>query len=801
MLVLARDEVARETRRLGAGEPRSDAHAVGRVPPLGDWRAQVVEIGERPPVRVRNEQPDVLESVGEKLGDSLLERVEALARARRDQQRTRIGVLDTSAPEWIEQVRLVEDELGGDVVCSDLDENRVDRRDRLRETLLGTGCIRDVQHEVGDERLFQRRGKPLDELRRQATDEANGVGHEVALALVLEASSRWIERLEQAVVDGRLCTCQRIEQRRLADVGVAGERDRRCARPQALLSARRALPLESAQSTLEQRHASPREPAIRLELALSRASRPDASSEPLEVLPHAAHAREVVLELRELDLQLALGAPCVLGEDVEDQLGAVDDSRLQSVLERTLLGRSELVVREEHLGGMGAELLLQLGELALADERPRIRVGAMLHERADRRNTGRPGELGELGELLGPVCALSIDADEEPALRLRPGCGIGLARSHRVIMPRYAPAVTALADRLAARTLELVDIPSQSGHEDAIRAHLLALVPPGWEPEYAGDEAYFFMPPRRPGRPLVVLAAHYDTVPPQGNVPGRIADGEVCGLGASDMKGGLAVALELARDLDLDATTFDLGLLLFGREELPAEQNPLPALFEGSRAIHDVALAVVLEPTDLELQSGCLGNVVARLTFSGTSGHSARPWLADSALERAVKGLSPLFELEPRVAVVGGLEFREVVSVTRLDAGIADNVIPGEATATLNLRYPPDRTPAEAESYLASLTPEGASLDVVSNAAPARVVADAPAVRALQRAGSLVLRPKQAWTNVADFTTRGLDAVNFGPGHTALAHHREERVAISSLVAAYEVLWRFVTSPIGDDPA
>ena len=361
--------------------------------------------------------------------------------------------------------------------------------------------------------------------------------------------------------------------------------------------------------------------------------------------------------------------------------------------------------------------------------------------------------------------------------------------------------MTALADRLAARTLELVDIPSQSGHEEAIREHVLGLVPSDWAPDYARDEAYLFVAPRRPGRPLVVLVAHYDTVPAQGNLPGRIADGEVHGLGASDMKGGLAVAVELARDVDLASTSCDLGLLVFGREELPSEHNPLPALFESSRTIREATLAVVLEPTDLELQSGCLGNVVARLVFSGTSGHSARPWLADSALERAVGGLRPLFELEPRIAVVEGLEFREVVSVTRLDAGIADNVIPGEATATLNLRYPPDRTPAEAEAYLASLVPDGASLEVVSNAAPAAVVADSPAVLALQRAGDLVIRPKQAWTNVADFTSRGLDAVNFGPGHTALAHHPDERVSVSSLVAAYEVLRRFLTSPMGDDPA
>jgi succinyl-diaminopimelate desuccinylase len=267
------------------------------------------------------------------------------------------------------------------------------------------------------------------------------------------------------------------------------------------------------------------------------------------------------------------------------------------------------------------------------------------------------------------------------------------------------------------------------------------------------------------------------------------------------MKGGLAVAIELARDVDLESATCDLALLLFGREELPAEHNPLPALFDASTRVHDTALAVVLEPTDLEIQSGCLGNVVARLTFHGTSGHSARPWLADSALERAVRGLGPLFELEPRLAVVEGLEFREVLSVTRLHAGIADNVIPGEATAIVNLRYPPDRTPAEAETYLATLIPDGATLEVVSNAAPGRVVADSPAVRALRAAGAHAIQPKQAWTNVADFTQRNLDAVNFGPGHTALAHHPDEHVSIASLVTAYEVLARFVASSIGEDAA
>lgn len=268
------------------------------------------------------------------------------------------------------------------------------------------------------------------------------------------------------------------------------------------------------------------------------------------------------------------------------------------------------------------------------------------------------------------------------------------------------------------------------------------------------------------------------------------------------MKGGVAVALELVRDLGTPHGPYDLGLLLFGREELPAEHNPLPALFGECAAVHEVALAILLEPTDLEIQAGCLGNLVARLTFRGRSGHSARPWLADNAIAHAVRGLGPLLDLEPRAVVVGGLEFREVLSVTRLKAGIADNVIPAEATATLNLRYAPDRTPAEAEDHLRALVPASAELEVTGHAPPGHVTTGSPHVRRLREAGARGLAPKQAWTNVADFSAYGIDAVNFGPGGTAYAHRQDELVEVAALVEAYETLHRFLTGPeLREDPA
>ena len=136
------------------------------------------------------------------------------------------------------------------------------------------------------------------------------------------------------------------------------------------------------------------------------------------MLPHAAHPRQVVLELRELDLELSLGADGMLGEDVEDQLRAVDHARPDRVLEVALLHRIELAVDEQALGVGLVEELLQLLELALADVGSLGRTRPMLHDAADRLDAGRPCELLDLGQLVVGICSLSQDREDEPALRL-----------------------------------------------------------------------------------------------------------------------------------------------------------------------------------------------------------------------------------------------------------------------------------------------------------------------------------------------------------------------------------------------
>jgi succinyl-diaminopimelate desuccinylase len=342
----------------------------------------------------------------------------------------------------------------------------------------------------------------------------------------------------------------------------------------------------------------------------------------------------------------------------------------------------------------------------------------------------------------------------------------------------------------ARRTLELVDIPSQSRSEGRIIQHVLRTV--SLPLTYGTDEALLFTTPRR-GRPFVLLAGHVDTVPAQGNVPGRIEDGHVVGLGASDMKGGVAVMVELAEWTvsEADALACDLGFLFFVREELPTEESALPRVFAEAPLVLEADLVVMLEPTDNAIHAGCLGNLNATVVFHGESAHSARPWQGVNAIDLAVQGLTPVVGSAPVQVEVGGLTFVEVLTATRIAGGIADNVVPDRVEVRLNFRYAPNRTAAEAEARLRELI--DGDVEVTSNSPPAPPATDSPLVRRLKEAGGLAVEPKQAWTPVAEFAAQGLDAVNLGPGATRYAHRADERVEIAELERTFDVLRRFVS--------
>jgi len=178
-----------------------------------------------------------------------------------------------------------------------------------------------------------------------------------------------------------------------------------------------------------------------------------------------------------------------------------------------------------------------------------------------------------------------------------------------------------------------------------------------------------------PGADFVVLYGHTDTVPVQGDWTARVDGARVVGLGTSDMKAGLAVMMELL-DNGVREDSGGLVCVFYDAEEGPAADNGLEDVLDEVPWLTDADISIVLEPTDLNLELGCNGVLNADVIFRGSTSHSARPWLGENAVTKAGAWLATMHIGEPALVDIGGLEYREVFSVTKASGGIANNIIP-----------------------------------------------------------------------------------------------------------------------------
>ena len=111
-----------------------------------------------------------------------------------------------------------------------------------------------------------------------------------------------------------------------------------------------------------------------------------------------AQSRQQVVELGELDLGLALAAARVLGEDVQDERGAVDHLDLDHVLQLDQLAGGEFTVGDDGVGAGGLDDVAELGRLALTDVGGGVGLGTALGDAFQDQRTGGLGECGEFGE-------------------------------------------------------------------------------------------------------------------------------------------------------------------------------------------------------------------------------------------------------------------------------------------------------------------------------------------------------------------------------------------------------------------
>ena len=293
----------------------------------------------------------------------------------------------------------------------------------------------------------------------------------------------------------------------------------------------------------------------------------------------------------------------------------------------------------------------------------------------------------------------------------------------------------------------------------------------------------------------IVLAGHLDTVPIAGNLPSRVADGRLHGCGTSDMKSGVALQLRAAHLIgsgELDPA-LEVTWLFYDCEEIEAARNGLNRLAAQQPELLAGDLAILLEPTSGAVEGGCQGTMRVTVTTTGRRAHSARSWLGSNAIHSAGVVLARLADYQPRTVDVDGLTYREGVNAVFISGGVAGNVIPDSCTVTVNYRFAPDRTEAEAEAHLRELF-EGFAVEVTDSAPGARPGLKEPLAAAFVAAIGRPAEAKLGWTDVARFSALGIPALNFGPGDPNLAHKIDESVDLAVIEASEGALLRFLAT-------
>jgi len=283
----------------------------------------------------------------------------------------------------------------------------------------------------------------------------------------------------------------------------------------------------------------------------------------------------------------------------------------------------------------------------------------------------------------------------------------------------------------------------------------------------------------------VVIAGHIDTVPLNHNLPVRNDGDNLHGLGTCDMKGGVAVALRLAQTVA--EPNRDITFVFYEAEEIDDVYNGLGIVAAQRPDLVEGDFAILMEPSDGVVEAGCQGTLRVEVTARGERAHSARSWRGVNAIHRAGEILRRLGEYDARKPVIDGLEYHEGLNAVLISGGVATNVLPDECVVTVNYRFAPDTSEAEALVFVKDFF-DGFEVDVTDSAPGALPGLGVPAAKAFVDAVGGTVNPKFGWTDVARFTSLGIPAVNFGPGDPMLAHKQEEFVPIEQLRACEATL-------------
>lgn len=285
----------------------------------------------------------------------------------------------------------------------------------------------------------------------------------------------------------------------------------------------------------------------------------------------------------------------------------------------------------------------------------------------------------------------------------------------------------------------------------------------------------------------IALVGHVDTVPIDLNQLQINDSNKIYGRGSVDMKSGIAVMLEI-----LAKNYQNVVAVFYTAEEGPMVNNGLEVLMPILIKDFKIDFAVILEPTNSEVQLGCLGSVNADLQINGKSSHSARPWMGENPILKLSEVINFIQNNEIEEHIIEGLIYKQIITVTTISGGSANNVIPSHINLNVNFRFLPTQNEVEAAQFITNTFSKYGDITIKNTSNGALPNLQSQIVKDFINITGAEVTPKQAWTDIARFSYENIPAVNYGPGNPILAHSPDEFVNTSQIVESYESIVKYL---------
>lgn len=303
------------------------------------------------------------------------------------------------------------------------------------------------------------------------------------------------------------------------------------------------------------------------------------------------------------------------------------------------------------------------------------------------------------------------------------------------------------------------------------------------------------------GRPILMLNGHYDTVPAGSGwltPPFKAVErgGRLYGLGAADMKAGLAAMT--AAFIEAQPAHGTLVLAAVGDEE------------EGGRRGSGVVVSklrpdfvVVGEPTSLDLALGHKAVLQLEVSFKGKSAHAAQPTRGDNAITRAAAMVNELAKRYPvPKGAYGTLFDKTTMNVGTISGGRATNVVADACSLTLDFRIPPRvKHKAVLDEVRRIARRHNAQVRVIEQEPGWLEPADSSLVKMARKTLGDIRSFKEFRKLGANdgryFASRGARVVNVGPADPRVIHAPNESVPLREVSGAKRFYQTLVSALLG----